>query len=173
MGRLVLPTEQVMQLTRVRTAKREFQLRLIAPDGLAPGKDNRWTNDKAEIFVSISGREGRKGHRIAIAGRMEDEEKTIVAQINVENGWLEIASIHSDSRVGYVSPPVEARGRGIFGLVLAETVAIALEQDTRMVSVIPDNKKLRYYYAGYNFVGSQKGALFLPVGNFSLEQRQD
>ncbi|MFH1785432.1 MAG: hypothetical protein ABH842_03305 [Candidatus Micrarchaeota archaeon] len=174
MRNIILPTDQVMQLTRVRSAKKELQLRFMGPEGLAPGADNRWTNDHKEVFVSLSGRDGKKkDHRIAVVCGVGHHEKVeglgIMAHIKFEDGWVEIASISTGERVGYVAPPPEARGRGLFGVVLAETVALALENDVRIVSVIPDNKKLRYYYAGYDFVGSQKGALFLPIDNFSLE----
>ncbi|MFH1521096.1 MAG: hypothetical protein ABID61_05615 [Candidatus Micrarchaeota archaeon] len=169
MERIILPREDVLQLTRVRSTKQQLQLRLMNPEGLIVKGENRWGNDRGELFVSFV-HEQRGTTSVVVACAISEDEIVvrlhIIAQIRLGRKCAKITRITNGAPGFYDAPHPKTTGRGFFGVVLSETVALALDRNISVVKIMPDDKRLRDYYARYGFGESQKGQQLLPIRDF-------
>ncbi|MGV8176730.1 MAG: hypothetical protein ACP5NX_02955 [Candidatus Bilamarchaeaceae archaeon] len=113
-----------------------------------------WTNAKQELFRSCidAKRQDLFIHKMDGSG-IDDEWVRAEVGVN-KSGMLQIYDIYNQMSRNPERPPYKyARGRGLFGIALAECIACASEKGIHIIGVVPANEALEAYYGRYGFAG--------------------
>lgn len=132
-----------------------------------------WTNQKQELFRSCidAKRQDLFIHKMDGSGT---DEVWVRAEVGVnKSGMLQIYDIYSQMSRNPERPPYKyARGRGLFGVALAECIAYASEKGIHIIGVVPANEALEAYYGKYGFAGCIDGKMVKVIEPEALRPKK-